>query len=410
MTTTTATTSPATPPRLDPAVEQAARVRIQRCRIRLLAGMPFFGSLAMRLTFRFSFRDPRVPTACVYPRGLIVIDLDFMASLSDAELLGLLCHELLHVAFGCWVRQGPRTARLITTDGCTISAWNVAHDYAINPTIAELSPNYPWIVLPPGGLLDLKYKGRSAEDIYDDVVKNAKVINAPGWGEDLGEGDNADVTREDAEGWRTAVFQAAQTHIGSGRALPEGIEGLLAQLRAPKVDWRNQIAQWVGDAVGRVDYSYRRPARRAEAVGEILCGVDSSGLPAVIVLWDVSGSMNELEALVFGEVAGILEATKAPIRVIFCDTEIQADIAGTRDAAQIAASVVRGGGSDFMPAFRLIEGLRPAPVVIAITDGYILVPAEMPSVQAVLWTLLPGGVDPTRGAWGHVIHVEAESA
>ena len=60
-------------------------------------------------------------------------------------------HEVMHVANGhCW-RQGARDP----------DRWNDACDYAINPIVLSAG-----LVLPKGALIDARYTGKSAEEIY----------------------------------------------------------------------------------------------------------------------------------------------------------------------------------------------------------------------------------------------------
>ena len=394
-------------PALDPKEIEMMRQNLLRkigvARTRLLCDYPFFGSLVMRLTILAS-DDEKTPTASIDPTGLLRFGLTFGNQLSEAELAGVLCHEVLHAALFYWARKGPRNVILRTKSGGEISAWNVAHDYAINLIIEEATKNQrkPWVALPPNCLLDKKYTGWTAEDIYEDILKNTPEMDAQA---DVDEGSNSDPVQEDS--WRRAILQAAQSQTSRGMSLPDALKILVEDIAKPKVDWRDQLSQWAGDNIGLPDYSYRRPSRREEAAGEILAAQIESDAPEVIVLWDTSGSMSGRENSVLGEVIGILECSKAPIRVILCDAMVRGDLTDTRDVAEIAASVVGGGGSDFCPAFTLIENTNTngSAVIIAITDGEIGVPAVMPFVQAVLWVIPEKGPDPTGGKWGSVVRI-----
>jgi predicted metal-dependent peptidase len=77
---------------------------------------------------------------------------EWIATLTDSELLGLLFHEVLHVTNGhSWRRNGRDPEK-----------WNDACDYAINPIL--VASGYQ---IPEHGLLDAKYSGKSAEYIYN---------------------------------------------------------------------------------------------------------------------------------------------------------------------------------------------------------------------------------------------------
>ena len=76
----------------------------------------------------------------------------------------MVAHEVLHVANGhCW-RQGPRDP----------DRWNDACDYAINPIVLSAG-----MVLPKGALVDARYTGKSAEEIYGLLTQEAKNKQPP---------------------------------------------------------------------------------------------------------------------------------------------------------------------------------------------------------------------------------------
>ena len=89
----------------------------------------------------------------------------WVATIEPQEIEAVLIHEALHVVFEHPLRRGNRNHKL----------WNIACDYAINSYIVyDLR-----LSLPDGGLLDRKYHGMSAEQIYrildtnDDALQDA---------------------------------------------------------------------------------------------------------------------------------------------------------------------------------------------------------------------------------------------
>ena len=130
--------------------------RFETSRIYLCANQPFFGTLVLNLRLQ----DPRpdVKTAAVSEDGSVYFDTEFAANLTDSEFRGVLLHEVLHVAFDVFGRQGSRAMGL----------WNQAHDYVINLMINGIDDRR--ITLPHGTLLDHKYRGWSAEDVYEDLL------------------------------------------------------------------------------------------------------------------------------------------------------------------------------------------------------------------------------------------------
>ena len=82
---------------------------------------------------------------------------DYVKGCSDQELVGLFAHEVMHPAMQHHTRRGDRDPGL----------WNEAADYAINPILAEAG-----FVLPGTPLLNPKYRGMTAEQIYE-VLKDS---------------------------------------------------------------------------------------------------------------------------------------------------------------------------------------------------------------------------------------------
>jgi predicted metal-dependent peptidase len=88
----------------------------------------------------------------------------FVDTLTLGEVKGVLCHEIMHIANGHSLRRGSRDPFL----------WNVACDYAINPLILKGK-----MILPKDCLIDPRYSGMSAEEIYLREQAKPKPSPAP---------------------------------------------------------------------------------------------------------------------------------------------------------------------------------------------------------------------------------------
>jgi predicted metal-dependent peptidase len=87
----------------------------------------------------------------------------------------------------------------------------------------------------------------------------------------------------------------------------------LRKARITTMDWRRALAaelrKAVADTAGAVDYTYRRPSRRATAVGNVVLPALRRPVPEVAVVCDTSGSMSDdLLAASLAEVDGLLRA------------------------------------------------------------------------------------------------------
>jgi len=395
--------------------------RIKDARVWLTARVPFLGYMTTRLRLRMAAPEDGVPTAGVAPDGTCVWNPDFASSLNEPELRFVLAHEVLHPALDFWARLHGRDRM----------GWNVAHDYVINLILDDFSAGVRGEMARPSmGLFDEAHRGKSAEEVYDDVMskrpKGGKGGKDPLDGGGMSGDCRGDLSetqegRQAANGdgvaqkgidrmWQTTLEAAAQTHEQQMKrqgTLPGSIMQILKDLREPRVTWQTVLANWVGENAGKDDYTYQRPNRRTESVGEILPGIVKTGLPDVTVLWDTSGSMNGLAEDILTEVNEIVTEMGLSIRLMICDADVHADVNGITAIEDVLPHIKGGGGSDFNPAFdRLVEENNTS-VVLAFTDGYISVPAMQPEcLKGVLWCLTGPSVRPCE--WGRAIKIDGE--
>lgn len=419
------------------------RERISRIRTALTVICPFFGHLLLKLEIKIVGYASGIPTAGVTRDRKLFVNYHFATPLSDAELTGLLTHEVLHPAMLCWERQGTRNVIVEDGNGSRVSLWNVAHDYAINMIIEDMMGTSSKVKLPEHACLDRqRFNEMGAEEIYDilldQVNKNSPPpprggpgggqpgggkgkLNLPkgSWGTDdikegdPGSGDGKDMSeaekRASDQFWKVAVVEAGQVHEqqkGKG-SLPGSIKKLIESIVDPKIDWVSALSRWVGEHGRRADFTYRRPARRSEALGETLPSLVKHGVDDIVIGWDTSGSMNGREIEIFSEVIGICSDMAMTIRVICCDTFIHSDTKEVENAEDI--DYRGGGGSDFRPMFERLHEEGYQGVVVCFTDGVIDVPAEKPPhIREVLWVLWERDVDPTDGKWGEVMKVDSD--
>lgn len=437
------------------AEEKVLMKRNGKARLQLLALVPMFGHLTLGLKPRAAKPEDRVDTAAVSPDGTLILNYVFVCGendehgvrdnskskwigLTDAQLCGLLCHEVLHPALLCWARQGSRRAIVQggEEDGKFVfSLWNLAHDLSFNPEILEMAANVDAkgiIELPPEGALDPKFAGCSAEEIYDKILSDAHkrdkhnssgqiIIQIPGGGHGIGDDLRPDLS-ESPEGkraargdkgamekiendWAVRIASAAQAHErehGQGK-IPGGIQKLIDELLDPKIPWVDILSRWLGENGKKMDQTMSRPARRSESIGEYMPSWRKYGVDDVVVIWDTSGSMNGRETEILSEVNGICEDLGLALRIIICDAMVHSDVRDVEDALDIIPHIKGGGGSDFRPAFKLLEDENYEGVVVAFTDGMISVPVVKPYLlKDVLWVVQEHENPPTE-AWGECL-------
>jgi hypothetical protein len=206
-----------------PGIDQNARKKIINCKLLLMTKAAFFGQLSMSLDF-IERRD--LPFKTMATDGFkIYYDPDFVNSKPDYEIKWVICHEIMHCALHHFLRKQANP-----------TVWNAAADYAINQLIdgsGYSDPSQsPFGVMPKGGLLDSKYEGWSAEQIYQYLIEN-KVELPPeeGWNYgnvepplfvDVISGDDSDF--EDLEEW------GEKASVGDYVTLPDGKFGKISSI------------------------------------------------------------------------------------------------------------------------------------------------------------------------------------
>jgi predicted metal-dependent peptidase len=352
-----------------------------RARAALVMDHPFFGALALRLRL---IPDASRDTAATDGQ-VIRYNPSYVDSLSDAQLRGVIAHEVLHCAAGhCW-RRGNRNPR----------AWNVACDRAINHHVLAAGLTLPEGVLPgedaaaetifagmatdPGDMPGMGASGAGGQNGQDaDPGRCGAVLDAP----DDADGSGAGATENE---WQVATVQAAMAARAMGK-LPAIGERMLEAFTRPPVDWRTVLADFI-TRTARNDYDWSRPNARHAGRGIILPGLRSNELPEVIVAIDTSGSIGPEMLAAFGAaVSDILAAYPTTVHVLAIDADVQSSAEyRTADLPIHLDKLPGGGGTDFRPAFDWVDaqGITPA-CLIYLTDLYGSFPDDAPDYP-VLW-------------------------
>ena len=251
----------------------STQTRITRARIQLCMRKPYLSTALMR--FPLVQADGIIETICTDGYHIFWSE-SFIDSLTDAELRGVLAHELMHVITQSADRRQERDKHL----------WNLATDYAINQVLVSCG-----FRLPGGALLSPLYRDLSAERIYE-LLEHKGSDNPPPLhsggsqgqnkqrkdsrgrnkqredsdecvlkdvGEDVLDPNSPEATRlrtltgiempdeqEVDEPSRRPVSKPSSAQIGGhhGRSL----ESLLQGSKISRIDWRTLLAEWMYDA------------------------------------------------------------------------------------------------------------------------------------------------------------------
>jgi hypothetical protein len=298
--------------------------------------------------------------------------------------------------------------------------WNRCTDAEINDDLGNLVPK----VAP-----DLPQSmgcepGRLAEHYYERALDGPRLWNCgsachaqpgecdrPGGGSS---GDDGGLGAGDAHLLRLTVAADVQRAGREPGTVPGSLLRWAESVLPTRVDWRRVLAAEVRRAValvaGRVDYTYRKPSRRAATAFPVVLPSLVRPVPEVAVVCDTSGSMvDELLGRALTEVEGILTRAGLPsgsVRVLAVDTCVHAVRRASR-ASQV--ELVGGGGTDMGAGIASAAQLRPRPgVVVVLTDGYTPWPERPPRGVTVIVGLLQqeGMHQPPVPAWARCIMID----
>lgn len=364
---------------VDPRLDAAVREKLVTARIGLLLKAPFFGNLATRL--KLVNADSWLGTAATDGR-VFYYNTEFVNKLKPRELEFLFGHEVLHNVYDHIGRTGDFRDRRL---------FNCAADYCVNSDLIEQRIGDK--ITPC--LYDVKYKGWSAEEVYDDLYDKAEKIDISDLLEQMldehlegdSQGDNdsdgdqegkskrprlsEEDRRQIKDEVREALLQAAQA-VGAGN-LPSGVKRLIKDLTKPVVNWRELLQQQIQSTI-KDDFTWMRPNRRGWHMDGILPGMKPGTQIDVCIGIDTSGSIGEADIKAFlSEIKGIMEAyDEYKIQVWSFDTEIYNHQTFTSENMDDISSYEPqgGGGTDFMANWEYMKEHNIEPKkFIMFTDG-----------------------------------------
>ena len=302
----------------------------------LMLKEPYYGFFLIMLNKLWS---KKVPTAGVSKNGInyqLMINDEFWEGLSENHRLGLLKHELLHIAFGHLTTVFKFSDRRMA---------NVAMDMEINQYI---DVNY----LPEGGIMidnyaELNLDRKAGARYYYDKLKQAKDEKDQngtsgsdafdnlcdqmdsGCGDNLPDHSTWDEFEDLSEAEQKLIEKQLQKVLGDAKeqtvrkrgSVPGEIEGVLIieEIVAPKFDWRGYIRRFTGISTKVFTKKIRRKENRRFS--------DNPGLKIkmkqhMLLAIDTSGSVSDTELMEFmNEIHHIYKAG-VDITIVQCDAKM----------------------------------------------------------------------------------------
>ena len=359
-----------------------------------------------------------VDVAAVDDKWRLYVNPETATSWTVEEFGSLLIHHVGHL-----VREHADRARSMGVSEATAHDWTRACDAELNDDLAEVGVRPPGDATMPEdlgaerGRMAEEYFGLAAADEADDHGDDHDDHGSgvDGLPRDWDEGGDRQggLTEHEAALVRRRVAEAIEQAARERGDVPGGWKRWARTILDPKVDWRRTLAAEIRRSVnrqtGRVDYSYRRPSRRASASPDIVLPAMEHPVPDIAVVVDTSASMgdDQLER-VMAEIDGLLRGIgvrSGGITVLAVDVDVQAR---SRVTAARNVELSGGGGTDMGRGIEAAEQLRPRPaVVVVLTDGYTPWPDRPPKAMAVVVALLaaPGRQWPAP-SWARVVVID----
>lgn len=355
--------------------KMSARDKLIKTRVTMLLKYPFWGPLAARLALEEAEWCRTIAT----DGRKFYYNSEFIQKLDEQEMIFGFAHELGHIIFDHMVRRGSRNHEI----------WNMAGDYVINGMLVREHVGRAITTVPI--LLDRKYDGMTADEVYDDLVSNATVIKLSLDDHlEIDGSDDSDSNDSDENGkpkikklsneerkklrdeWREAVLQAAK-NAGAGNT-PGEIQRLVKDITAPVMDLRDLLRIQFSGSV-KSDYTWMRPNRKAWHTGAVLPGQLPGEELDIVVALDASGSISEdMLSDFLGMVQGALDQfTSYRVRVITFDTNVynEDEFTGEDGRDMSEYDIKGGGGTDFECVWHWMKNkdIHPHQLVM-FTDGY----------------------------------------
>jgi predicted metal-dependent peptidase len=338
-----------------------------------------------------------LPTAGVSKQNInyqLAINEEFWTGLSDDHKMGLLKHELLHIAFGHLTSFSSFSNKKLA---------NVAMDMEINQYIED-----SW--LPEGGIRiedyeDLKLdkragcryyydqllrlqdekdkNGTTGNDAMDKLLDNVASGDIPDHSTWEEFDDMTDAEKKLIEKQVQKILQDAKEQTVKKRGtVPGEIEGLIVveEFTAPKFDWKGYLRRFTGVSTKVFTKKIRRKENRRYE--------DNPGLKIkmrqhMLLAIDTSGSVSDTELAEFMNEIHHIYKVGVDITVVQCDTSIKS-IEPYKGKNEI--SVFGRGGTEFDPVLDYYNAnLKKYTSLVYFTDGECY--TSVKPKGKVLWVL-----------------------
>jgi predicted metal-dependent peptidase len=347
-----------------------ATEKIDRCQVQLLLRYPWWASLYLNLV---RIETDQVDTMAVDGTHLFY-NPQFTESLTDKECLGVLLHEVGHIALLHIFRRKHREPR----------RWNVACDKAVNAILIASNIELPKRGVRPGPL------GELAEEMYEKITPEEMAL----YNRDVlevgaldGEGVTGSEKKMTERDWQDSL-------AGSRGLMPDGIARTITEATEPRKDWKEELARFIHSTCKSDSRTWNRQSRRVAG----LPGWNREIESRIVIVLDTSGSVTgPLLSAFAAECRAITSLVGVTAIIMSADAKVHQTI---QPGEPFPTEWKGGGGTSFIPALKAAEQYEPN-CIVYLTDGAGTFPKG--SLYPVLWAL----TQPCTVPFGEKILLEA---
>ena len=372
--------------------------QIVKTRVKMLKNSPFFGTLLLHTQWR---EEESISTAATDGQVLL-LNREFMESLSATHFQSVLLHEMLHMALSHVERMKDK----FEIDPQTS---NIAADIVVNGIIQDNG-----LSLPEEAVTDNDLKHLSVREIYSilkqkqeedpDYLKNkygysdANECLKPGKKESGGSSSSTN--------WNDVINKAKTiASMKKAGARGAGIRRIFKELLEPRVNWRDALYRYITAAKTDFEGFDRRFVSNGLYLDDL-----GGGKINIVAFIDTSASVDE-ELL--GEFVKELRFAVNALpqisgKLYYFDTKLyyQGEIEEINDVPQVQG----GGGTSFKPIMvkldKLVEEDSTSSVLgLILTDGFASMHLDEPNCS-MMWCISPGGINDEEVPFGEVIRIE----
>ena len=437
---------------MDPDVFKQFEDKLTSAKYKLYRDYPFFGILLTKLKI---VPTDSIDTMAVDNYSNIYINPDFVINkLSPDEVMGVLAHEVMHIATLSFFRQGGRGMEL----------WNISTDYIMNRDLLEMGIPLPNLGLIPKqngdkwsidmeGLGTIDITDETAEGLHDklkkkisDEIKKGLTKKQEQLDKHLSpeEADNikpSDIPSDDpsykpnkpgegqpqktdsqkqseAKSKVQDALQTAERTRGEGAGIPRSFNKKLLQ---PKTDYKKLLKDFIRGASKR-SYNWTKPQKKGLAAGyyaprvqkeisdlDIVVAVDTSGSIGPDIL---GAFVNEISKIV-GSFTNVKLNLLLWADTVYHEAEVDTKVDTVNQVRQKLEKLpFRSGGTTFGCIKTYLDKKYPGKKfngLVVFTDGYIEANPLMPNTQKKLFLINePGGSEEILKRFGPTHSIEVD--